>query len=135
MKDGYNVVDGLHNSYNIDKKWKKVWNKDGLPKINLFFWILAHCKTLTGENIRKRGMEGHLRCILCKESEESLEHLFIECKFSREVWNQAYKDLHFDLILPTNWNDIFACWKDYYHRSLSNKSDFVGSWEALPRYI
>ena len=80
-------------------------------------------------------MEGPLRCILCKESEESLKHLFLECKLSREVWHQAYKDMHFDLTLPTNWNDLFACWKEYYHGSLSNKPDFMRAWEALPRYI
>ena len=125
MKEGYIIVDAFHSSCSIEMKWKNIWNKDGLPKINVFFWILSHRKTLTTKNIRKRGMEGPLRCILYKESYESLKHLFIECKFSREVWNQAYKDLHFDLTLPTNWNDLFACWKDYYHESLFNKPDFV----------
>ena len=80
-------------------------------------------------------MEGPLRCILYKESEESIEHLFLECKFSKEVWHQAYKDLHFELTFPTNWDDLFACWKDYYQGSLINKPDFVRAWEALPRYI
>ena len=53
-KEGYIVVDVECNSYNKDMKWSKIWNKDGLPKINVFFWILAHRKTLTAANLRKR---------------------------------------------------------------------------------
>ena len=108
VKEGYIAVDVECSSYNKGKKWSKIWSKNGMPKINVFFWILAHRKNLTAKNLRKRGLEGLLRCILCKESEESIEHLFLECKFSREVWHQAYKDLHFKLTLPTNWDDLFA---------------------------
>ena len=64
VKEGFKLVDGDYSNFNNDKKWKKIWNKGGLPKINVFFWILAHRKMLTTKNIRKRGMEGPLRYIL-----------------------------------------------------------------------
>ena len=57
-----------------NNRWNKIWSKDGLPKVNFFFWILAHRKALTADNLRKRGIIGPLRCILCKE-EERLEHV------------------------------------------------------------
>ena len=39
------------------------------------------------------------------------------------------------MILPTNWNDLFARWKDYYQGSLLQKSDLARAWVALPKYI
>jgi hypothetical protein len=48
--------------------WRNIWNKYGLPKINIFCWILAHGKLLTGENLNKRGFQGPFRCALCLQS-------------------------------------------------------------------
>ena len=119
----------------MDSKWAKVWCKDGFPKINVFFWIFFHRKSLTAENLRKRGIEGTTYCILYKEFEETLEHLFLECKFTQKVWYHSLHSLQFTLILPTNWNDMFDCWKDYYQGSLHQKTDLTRTWVALPNYI
>ena len=87
VKAGYRAINEVYSRNNNDGKREKIWSKNGLPKIKFFFWILGHGKTLTIDNLRKRGLEGPLRCILCKEFEESLENLFLECKFSMEVWH------------------------------------------------
>ena len=109
VNDGYRMAVDRQNNIGIDRKWSKVWCKDGLSKVNVFYWILAHRKTLTTKNLRKRGVVGPMRCILCKNAEESLEHLFIDCKFSQEVWQRMFKDLDFYLTLPTNWSNFFSC--------------------------
>ena len=70
-------------------------------KINIFFWILVHLKTLTAENLGKRRIVGPLRCILCKE-EESFEHVFTKCKFMQEVWSNVLRELNMNIMLPTN---------------------------------
>ena len=124
MKARYKAIDEVYSKNNNDGKWKKIWSKNGLPKIKFFFWILGHGKTLTIDNLRKRGLEGPLRCILCKECEESLQHLFLECKFSREVWHQAYKELQFELTLPTIWDDIFCKMEGLLSRLTSQQTRF-----------
>ena len=73
VKDGYNSI---HNNSRKEVFWENVWSKDDLPKINYFYWILAHHKILTAKNLKKRGIEGLSHCILCKNSEETLEYLF-----------------------------------------------------------
>ena len=40
-----------------------------------------------------------------------------------------------NLILPTNWNDLFACWKDYYYGSLLQKPDLTRAWVSLPKEL
>ena len=116
-------------------KWNNIWCSDGLPKVNVFFWILSPCKTLTTDNLRKRGIVATICCILCKESEENLEHVFTECKFMQKVWTNALRELKMNITMPTNWNDLFFSWKDYYQGSFNQKSDFIRAWEALPRFI
>ena len=87
------------------------------------------------ENLKKRGIQGPSHCVFCKEVEETIDHLFLQCKFSTEVWSLAVQELHINLILPTNWNDLFACWKYYYHGSLLQKSDLTRASVALPKYL
>ena len=44
-------------------------------------------------------------------------------------------ELKMNIIMPTNWNDIFFSWKDYYQGSFKQKPNFARAWEALPRFI
>ena len=132
MKDGYNSV---HNSSRKEGIWKNVWCSDGLPKIYFFCWLFTHQKILTADNLKKRGIKGLSRCILCKRAEETQNHLFLECSFSNEVWCSVLNELNFNITLPTNLKDLFACWKDYYQGTLFKKPDFSKAWMALPKYV
>ena len=49
VKAGYSEIDEFNNINNKDGKWKKILSKDVLAKINVFFWILGHGKTLTAD--------------------------------------------------------------------------------------
>ena len=84
---------------------------------------------------KKRGIQGPSRCVLCKEEEETIDHLFLECKFSTEVSSLVVHELQTNLILPRNWNDLFSCWKDYYHGSLLQNLDLTRAWVSLPKYL
>ena len=59
--------------------WRKVWITSLIPKINFFWWAAQHVKILTIDNLKKRGFYITNRCCLCKEKEESISQLFIEC--------------------------------------------------------
>ena len=76
VKVGYRMVDKDKRRYLDNNKLNKIRYSDGLPKVNVFFWIFSHCNTLTSDNLRKRGIIGPIRCIMCKEIEENLENLF-----------------------------------------------------------
>ena len=77
---------------------------------------------------------GLSRCILCKD-DGSLEHVFTECNFTQKVWSKVLKELNMNITLPTNWNDIFFNWNDYYQGTLNKKPDFAKAWEALPTFV
>eukprot|EP00253_Pinus_taeda_P018691 PITA_18691 len=68
--------------------WKITWRSEALPKIIFFIWLLLKGKILTAENLSKRGINGPSICPNCCTAEETMCHLFVECPFARECWNQ-----------------------------------------------
>ena len=85
VKEGFKILkrnEGNQNAIN----WNKVWNPDCIPKVNIFFWLLARNKLLTADNLRKRGFEGPSRCALCSSHSETALHLFLTCRVAIQVW-------------------------------------------------
>jgi zinc-binding in reverse transcriptase len=56
-------------------------------KHTLFLWMTLHNKTLTKDNLCKRGWVGDLSCIFCTTS-ESVDHLFYHCPFILDFWSK-----------------------------------------------
>ena len=52
-------------------------------------WIGLSNKILRWDNGRKRNWIDPGRCVLCKDNEETTDHLSVKCPFLREVWNEA----------------------------------------------
>ena len=76
VKEGYKIL--KNNDGNLQPSiWKKVWNSDCIPKVNIFFWLLEQDKLLTADNLRKRGFEGPSRFALCTSQNETSLHLFL----------------------------------------------------------
>jgi hypothetical protein len=57
-------------------------------KIYIFLWLAMDNRILTWDNFQKRNMQGLGRCIMCKNNHESVDHLFVNCPFTREVWKE-----------------------------------------------
>ena len=55
-KQGYSIKEGYNSEMqnlpfpSASKMWKHVWNSDGLPKVNIFNWILVHARPLATSN-------------------------------------------------------------------------------------
>lgn len=41
--------------------------------------------------MKKWGMQITLECVLCQEAEESIEHLFFECKETAAMWHKIQR--------------------------------------------
>ena len=58
---------------------KVLWNLIAPTKVGFFAWEAWWGKTLTMNQLKKRGDSLASRCPLCGKEEEVLEHLFIHC--------------------------------------------------------
>jgi len=90
---------------------------------------------LTGDNLSKRGFLGPFKCVLCKESLETINHLFLECSFSRVVWKVLLQDLSTRVNWPRTIAQLFSRCKNRYRGSFYKNAIFQRIWLALPKYI
>jgi hypothetical protein len=115
--------------------YSEIWKWQIPLKVKLFVWLLLEQKILTWDNLLKRGFQGPSICVLCKESEESLLHLFGDCSFIKIIWQTITKELKlvnnwqggiFENSLlnwtkrKENWNEIpcLICWEVWKHKNL-----------------
>ncbi|KAL5724059.1 mannosylglycoprotein endo-beta-mannosidase [Ranunculus cassubicifolius] len=51
---------------------------------------------LTVDNLKRRGFQMPNRCVFCKRMEESINHLFVACDFTRKIWEYFFKSVELD---------------------------------------
>ena len=60
-----------------------IWNNCIPPKVSVFTWEVWWSKVLTMDHLKKRGFQLISGCPLCKENEETIDHLLFYCP---SVW-------------------------------------------------
>ena len=120
VKEGFLSIQNSGN--NIQHKiWGKVWDTFCIPKINVFFWLLTKYKLLTIEYLKKRGFHGPSRCHLCQENDESAQHMFLECSFSKHVWKFFLGKIGQNLIFLGSISIMMSSWKGCYLGKIRTK--------------
>lgn len=71
------------------KIWRRIWGQNLRPKVSNFLWLMVQIRTLTWDNLCKRGFVEPSRCSLCLYQEETIEHLFKSCPFVGYLWDQS----------------------------------------------
>jgi hypothetical protein len=56
--------------------------------------------------LRKRGWDNCGFCPLCKQTEESNNHLFVHCRFTTRVWKLLKEWLGLHGLHPRHWVDL-----------------------------
>ena len=67
-----------------------------------FCWLATETTILTWKNIIKRGVVGPNFCCLCTQNSETIDHVFVFCRFAQNVWNEVTNILHF----PFYWSNL-----------------------------
>lgn len=78
--------------------WKRVW---------LFFvWTSCKERLRTLDLFQKRGTVLPNMWSLCLQDAESINHLFIHCPFSREIWVEVIHKVGISWIFPNHLRDL-----------------------------
>ena len=72
-----------------EDKWRKIWGGKWWPKVANFCWLILKHQILTWDNIQVQGISGPLRCILCENSNEIINHLLDECPLVDAIWERG----------------------------------------------
>lgn len=84
-----------------------VWNVQTSPKIKVFLWKVCQGALPVGTQLEARCIPVNPKCCRC-EAPESIFHLLFQCKFAKEVWNQAPFSKIFNSSLAGNAIDGLA---------------------------
>lgn len=86
-KDGYIFLMKKHELLVAEWWWRPLWNLKAPPKYRLFMWCLLSNKVPTNNNLNNRSIHGPSRCSLYKEHVEDIDHLFLLCPSTKQVWH------------------------------------------------
>ncbi|KAF9624334.1 hypothetical protein IFM89_009617 [Coptis chinensis] len=71
-----------------------IWSSKVLPRTQGIVWKLAHGVARTNNQLQKRKTHLASRCCLCRNQEETLDHVLFHCPFAKRVWKYAQQIFH-----------------------------------------
>lgn len=74
-----------------------LWKSNVQPKHKVFFWLLIKDRLSTRGLLKRKNMElPSYDCVLCaSNTEETLEHLFLQCPFAIQCWQMLHLQIDF----------------------------------------
>ncbi|WMV56231.1 hypothetical protein MTR67_049616 [Solanum verrucosum] len=87
-----------------------IWKTKIPYKVNCFTWLLAKETVLTHENLNKRGVHLCSRCFLCEEQGETINHLFLHCKWTTQLWQMFTNMREITWVKPGRIKEVLKCW-------------------------
>jgi hypothetical protein len=95
-------------------------------KCRLHAWLAAHYRVPTVDNLQSFGMHiAENRCALCGQDQETINHLFLLCTFTKQVWSY----ITHRLCLPEIPSDIRTLWTSW--RTISINYSCQESWDTI----
>ncbi|XP_020254147.1 uncharacterized protein LOC109831221 [Asparagus officinalis] len=82
----YNILTNSSAAIN----WSETtWGRLNYPKHSIIIWLAFHSRLLTQERLCRFRILSTNCCVLCSRQPENCKHLFFECQYSAEVWNNV----------------------------------------------
>src|SRR5438105_1261016 len=69
-------------------KWTSIWNLKMPGNMKIFLWRLVHNSLPLRLNIQRKHVELDTRCPVCARFDEDGCHLFLRCKFVKQIWRE-----------------------------------------------
>ncbi|XP_071715017.1 uncharacterized protein [Rutidosis leptorrhynchoides] len=77
-------------------------------KIGIFIWRALKRRLLICDELDKRGIDLHsLRCPVCDEAMETIDHVLLGCSFANNIWNRIYRWWNLGNMGRTNLDELF----------------------------
>lgn len=95
---------------------RSIWKAATEGKHKFFAWLAIQSRVLTADKLLKRNWNCNPFCPLCDQENETVDHLILQCIFSKQVWQyvndwkltQVYSIPESNKTLKEWWNDAMA---------------------------
>jgi len=82
------------------------------PKCKFFIWLVIHDRCWTAARRKKHGLQDDDACVLCAQAPETIDHLLVECSFSRDLWFNFFHRVGWGTLSPNvNDRELIGWWK------------------------
>ncbi|KAM0901733.1 hypothetical protein ACQ4PT_019787 [Festuca glaucescens] len=92
---------------------KEVWASFVSLKHKFFGWLAIQSRCWTADRLERRGLPNHGLCPFCQSASEDIDHLLLQCHYSRAIWFNLLWPCGFLQLLPSPTDRI----KDWWPRS------------------
>ena len=69
-------------------------------RVSFFVWTTPLGRTLTVDNLRRRGIIVVGWCSMCKHSGEFVNHLFLHCEVAQVLWSMVFSLFAVTWVMP-----------------------------------
>jgi hypothetical protein len=88
---------------------KELWKTSPPNNCRFFVWLALHGRCWTAERLHRHGIRTDSSCILCCQDAETINHLLVQCVFSREIWFKVLRRCGWHGVAPAQGH-LFAVW-------------------------
>lgn len=99
-----------------------IWSPPSIPRCSFISWLAVKGKLITMDKLKKRNIHIANRCILCKASEEDLDHSLTSCPFSLQTWNLVWSLAKLHLLFGPSLSHWFLKASNYYKGNSPSES-------------
>lgn len=93
-----------------DRVWIDIWKLHLPSKIVFFLWLMLKGHLPTIDLLQKRGLIIPNIYSLSMKDAESLDHIFIKCPFTMEVWERFLMEIGLSWVHPNKVDLMLALW-------------------------
>ena len=129
------AYDSLFMGKILFRPWERIWKTWAPAKCRFFLWLVAHKRCWTSDRLARRGLPHPEKCPLCDQADESIDHLLIECVFSRQFWYYILRQVGLHSLAPQPSDNSFDDWWEKASAATSgltqkglNSLIFLGAW-------
>ncbi|KAG7551859.1 Endonuclease/exonuclease/phosphatase superfamily [Arabidopsis thaliana x Arabidopsis arenosa] len=118
---GWVVEDKLCEGFSASKTWEVlrprdsvkawanlIWFKGSTPRHAFNMWIANLDRLPTLSRLASWGLQVTTCCCLCSTAVETRSHLFIDCSFTKVIWERVFLRLGLPTIWFTTWDSMLA---------------------------
>jgi ribonuclease HI len=97
-------------SSNMDNtRWKKLWKLFVPPKQIHHIWRILNNAIPVRENLSNKGIRCDPLCPLCNSKIETINHIFLECEWTRQIWFVSPLTINYEFLQIKT----ISSWFDY----------------------
>jgi hypothetical protein len=82
--------------------FRTIWKAVVPSKVSALVWQLFLDRIPTKDNLRHRQILNNddSACVMCTNSIETAQHLFLHCNYAAQIWYEVFRCLGVELVLP-----------------------------------